>query len=356
MEWLDNAINTLKAGGIIVFPTDTVYGLGCDSTIENAVERIYKIKRRSKGKPLIVFIATPGDLDKIAIENTELVNKLIKNFWPGPLTLILKAKKESPIKAKDGTVGVRIPDEEHMLTLLRNYKNPLATTSCNVENLPILTNTSQIKKVFGDNIDYVIEGDTPDCAIPSTVVSVSPPKILRKGKVSLFEIEQKTGIRFVLSGSMQIGLLFVCSANLCRSQIAEGFANKIKSDNIFIGSAGIYAVDGSAPSLLAKGVMTEIGIDISGQSSSGLTRELLYSYDLILCMTEEIRQSIISFCFGISGRVFLLSGFCKNASGKDIEDPIGGGIEQYRIARDIIKKEIERVFDHLDKRYLPSRD
>ncbi len=351
MNWLKRSIGILKGGGIIAFPTDTVYGIGCDATLKEAIEKIYQIKHRVKDKPLIMFIPSSDKLEKSITHSTRLIDKLSKYFWPGPLTLVIKTNKDVPIKAKDGTIGIRVPDEKHILALLNNYPNPLATTSCNVENLPVLSNVREIKRIFGKDIDYVIEGKTPEPAIPSTVLSLSPPILLRRGKVSLFEIEQKTGVRVMLSRGMRIRVLFVCTANLCRSQIAEGLARQIRPMNVFVGSAGVHTTDGSTPSLLAMDVMLEENIDISGQLSRQITREVAYNYDLILCMEEKNRQWIVSHYPEISSRIFILGEFGRDDRKEEIEDPIRGGIEEYRISRDRIRIELERIFGYLEERY-----
>ncbi len=355
MKWLDKTIRVLRDGGIIAFPTDTVYGIGCDSTNERAIERTYRLKRRARNKPLIIFIPSSDGLNKIASTRTGEAKVLSKNFWPGPLSLVLKAKKDCTIKAEDGTVGVRVPDEEHILTILNNYPRPLATTSCNVENSPTLSNSNDVRMVFGNSIDLIIDGVIPEPALPSTVVSISPPRLLRRGKLSVFEIEKRTGIRFPPALGIKIGILFLCSANLCRSQMAEGVARKMGcNDNIFVGSAGINAVDGLLPSFFAVQVMQEEDVDISKQVSRRVSRKILYDYDLILCMEEEDRQWIASNYPEVSERVFLITKYGREDLGEDISDPSGGSIELYRRTRDRIRDEVKRILNHINLGYFKS--
>ncbi|PIP12791.1 MAG: threonylcarbamoyl-AMP synthase [bacterium (Candidatus Stahlbacteria) CG08_land_8_20_14_0_20_40_26] len=351
MKWLNRAINTLRDGGVIAFPTDTVYGIGCDATNKEAIEKIYRIKHRKRNKPLIMFIPSPNHLETITPRVTKLVFQLSQYFWPGPLTLVVKAKQDIPFTAENGTVGIRIPDEKHILILLRNYPNPLVTTSCNIEGLPVLSNAKEIKRVFGNNIDYIIGGNPPKSQIPSTVLRVSPPTLLRKGKVSIFEIEKKIGHKVMLPHGTKIGILFVCAANVCRSPMAVGLARTIAPQTIYTNSAGIFATQNSPPSFFAKSVMHEIGIEIRTELSKQITKDIVYDYDLILCMEEAQKEWIISNYPDIEGRVFLLGEFGKNEKTEEIEDPVGKGIEDYRKCRDILKKEIQRVSKYLKDRY-----
>ncbi len=351
MRWLSRTISVLRDGGVIAFPTDTVYGIGCDATCKEALERIYRIKHRKENKPLVMFIPSRDHLEMITPGAAQLVSELSQYFWPGPLTLVVKAKEGTPIAAEDGTLGVRVPNEKHILAVLHHYPNPLATTSCNLEGLPTLSNAREIKAVFGDAIDYIMGGNPPEPQIPSTVLKIAPPTLLRKGKVSIFEIEKRVGRKVKLSPGMRVGILFVCSANLCRSQMAVGLARTMMSRSIFTGSAGVFASQNFPPSLLAASVMDEIGIDIRGQSSRPITLDIVYKYDLILCMEETQRNWIVSNYPDIGDRVFLLGKFGKEKKGIEIQDPGGGEIEDYRRCRDAIKDEIKRVFKYLEVGY-----
>jgi len=351
MKWLNRAINTLRDGGVIAFPTDTVYGIGCDATNKDAIERIYRIKHRKRNKPLIMFIPSPNHLETITPRVTKLVSQLSQYFWPGPLTLVIKAKQDIPFTAENGTVGIRIPDEKHILILLRNYPNPLATTSCNIEGLPVLSNAKEIKRVFGNNIDYIIGGNPPESQIPSTVLGVSPLTLLRKGRVSIFEIEKKVGYKVMLPRKTKIGILFVCTANICRSPMAVGLARTMAPQGIYTDSAGIFATQNSPPSFFAKSVMHEIGIEIRTELSKQLTKDIVYDYDLILCMKEAQKEWIISNYPNIEGRVFLLGEFGNKEKTEEIEDPVGKEISDYRMCRDKIEMEIKRVFRYLERYY-----
>ncbi len=181
----------LEKGGIIGFPTDTVYGIGCDAYDKKAVERIYELKKRPLHKPLILFIKDKTELPKYVTSIPKVALKLIDKFWPGALTLIFKAKSNCPIKGPNSTIGIRIPGCEPILEILHSYKNPLATTSANLNGTkaPIKDLEVNIKP------DFIIKGGGSDEGLPvshsfseglpSTILDItcSPPALLREGKI-----------------------------------------------------------------------------------------------------------------------------------------------------------------------------
>ncbi|MFA5031401.1 MAG: L-threonylcarbamoyladenylate synthase [bacterium] len=186
-DLIEGAISTLGNGGIIGFPTDTVYGIGCDAHNLIAIDKIYKIKHRNKAKPLILFIKDTSELDKY-VYVPEIGSKLINTFWPGALTIIFKAKPGSPVTSSNNTLGVRIPDSEPILSVLYQYKNPLVMTSANIQSEPPPTSHSGLNI----KLDFVIPGTSGN--IPSTIIDISfSPVILREGKISREEIESVIG-------------------------------------------------------------------------------------------------------------------------------------------------------------------
>ncbi|MDD2891167.1 MAG: L-threonylcarbamoyladenylate synthase [bacterium] len=186
-DLIEGAISTLGNGGIIGFPTDTVYGIGCDAHNLIAIDKIYKIKHRNKAKPLILFIKDTSELDKY-VYVPEIGLKLINAFWPGALTIIFKAKSDSPIKSFNDTMGIRIPVSEPIFSILSKYSNPLATTSANIESFA--PSNSHLDLTI--KVDFVIPGTSGN--ISSTIIDISfSPVILREGKISREEIESVIG-------------------------------------------------------------------------------------------------------------------------------------------------------------------
>jgi L-threonylcarbamoyladenylate synthase len=184
-ENLKFAAECLKQGQVLVFPTDTVYGLICDATNEKAVERIFEIKQREKEKPLGVFIKDMAEAKKIAVINDSQKN-FLKDNWPGPVTVILQAKKSalSGLITQNGTIGLRIPDYRLLSLILKEFGGVIAQTSANISGRPATTRIKEVLEQFeGAEVqpDVVINaGDLPENK-PSKVVDFSEnkQKILR---------------------------------------------------------------------------------------------------------------------------------------------------------------------------------
>jgi L-threonylcarbamoyladenylate synthase len=184
----------IAQGSIIAFPTDTVYGLAVDAFNENALQKLYKIKKRSFDKPCVVQISDKSELKDIVGKTSPSVQKLIDRFWPGVLTIIFSSKyKFSKIICGENlTVGIRIPQNDIALHILSSYKNPLAVTSANVSGQEILNNAEDISEEFKDSVDFIIKDRIEGENIPSTVIDVTsePARILREGTISKDELEK----------------------------------------------------------------------------------------------------------------------------------------------------------------------
>ncbi|MFA4905521.1 MAG: L-threonylcarbamoyladenylate synthase [Candidatus Margulisiibacteriota bacterium] len=174
-ESLKKAHEVLMSGGIVIFPTETVYGIGTLASNEKGVKRIYEIKKRSSDKPLQVLIADLKQIESLALEITPKARELMKKHWPGPLTLVFKAKS-------GGSVGIRMPKHDWLLKLIKET-GPLAATSANLsgETEPISAQEVKIEA------DLLIDGGKCKLGEASTVidVSVDPPLILREGRIKI---------------------------------------------------------------------------------------------------------------------------------------------------------------------------
>ncbi len=185
--------NIIKKGGLVVFPTETVYGLGADATNKEAVKNIFIAKGRPQDNPLIVHISNIDMLGNIVEEIGDEERKLMDTFWPGPLTIILKCKKILPSVVTAGldTVGIRMPDNKIALSLIEASGTPIAAPSANVSGRPSGTNLKDIYQELENKVDAFIDGGDTNIGIESTVVKVAHGvvNILRPGKVSLEDIE-----------------------------------------------------------------------------------------------------------------------------------------------------------------------
>src|SRR4030043_2353900 len=181
------AVDVLTKGGIVAYPTDTVYGLGADPLNEKAVSRIYEVKSRPRNLPLPLLLAEKSDLLKVALIVPETAWRLVEQFWPGGLTLVVKKNAWVPdsITAGGDTVAVRMPDHPVTIALIRGLGNPVVGTSANLSGKPSPVTTTEVSQQVGDRIDLIIDGGRCPGGIESTVVDVSgaSPTINRDGAI-----------------------------------------------------------------------------------------------------------------------------------------------------------------------------
>ena len=185
---LKEVARTIKQGGVVVFPTETVYGIGANGLSENAVKRIYEVKQRPLNKPISLLVNGTDMINEIAQDITDLEKALIREFFPGPLTIILKKKDIVPniVTANSNTVGVRMPSNEIALKLIEYAGVPIATPSANISGKPSGTNMEDIMKDFEGKVDYFVDDGPSKIGISSTIVQVidGVPHILRQGKIT----------------------------------------------------------------------------------------------------------------------------------------------------------------------------
>ena len=196
-EDVQTAVAALRAGGLVAFPTETVYGLGADGFNEEACRNIYRAKGRPSDNPLILHIADMSALRDIAEEVPEVAVDLAEAFWPGPLTLVLKKRRVVSDTVSGGlpTVAVRLPDNDLTRALIRAVGRPLAGPSANISGRPSPTLASHVEHDFGEHIAGVVDGGPCQVGVESTIVDVTtvPPVILRPGGLSREQIEAVVG-------------------------------------------------------------------------------------------------------------------------------------------------------------------
>jgi L-threonylcarbamoyladenylate synthase len=187
---IDEAADIVRKGGIIAFPTDTVYGLGANPYIGKAVRRIYEIKQRPRNLPLPVLLADESQLDAIVTGIPRTARLLIEAFWPGGLTMVFPKADLFPGSAGESSVAVRIPDYEITRTLIRKAGVPIIGTSANISSRPSAVDSVEVREQLGDAVDMIIDGGRCPGGIESTVVDVtgSSPVILREGAISAEKI------------------------------------------------------------------------------------------------------------------------------------------------------------------------
>lgn len=254
---LDAAVRILRSGGLVAIPTETVYGLAADASNPAAVRRLYGVKGRPPGHPVIVHIAGIEALPRWAARVSEDARRLAEAFWPGPLTLILPRTAVAADEVTGGrdTVGLRVPDHPLALALLRAFGGGLAAPSANRFGRVSPTTAADVRADLGGDVDLVLDGGPCDVGVESTIVDCTeegaPPVILRPGGVTAERIEAVLGhpVRRTPDGpSRAPGMLPAHYAPHTQVLVVEDV-------DAALASATAHAMAGGRTGLLTAGVM-----------------------------------------------------------------------------------------------------
>ncbi len=203
---LDLGAQLLAQGKVVAFPTETVYGLGADATSDQAVAAIYRVKNRPTFNPLIIHVAQPAQARKL-VEIDPLAQTLIDLFWPGPLTLVLPRRADSPLSllASAGldTIAIRMPDHPVALALIARADRPIAAPSANRSGSISPTTALHVEQSLGNDVDLILDGGPCRVGVESTILDLSgqTPTLLRPGGISVEQIELALGRPIALGGN-----------------------------------------------------------------------------------------------------------------------------------------------------------
>ena len=191
---VEEGVDILRQGGLVAFPTDTVYGLGASSNLRQAVERIYEVKQRPRNMPLPLLLAGTSHIGEFAYPVPEIAWLLARNFLPGALTLVLPRSKLVPdfITAGGTTVAVRVPAHPVPVALVMGLGNPVVGTSANLSGKPSSLTAGEVRSQFGNKIDLVIDGGRCPGGKESTIVDVTGgvPVVTREGAIPWAELKR----------------------------------------------------------------------------------------------------------------------------------------------------------------------
>ncbi|MGD0548497.1 MAG: L-threonylcarbamoyladenylate synthase [Terracidiphilus sp.] len=191
---IDYIVSCLRRGGVVALPTDTFYGLAVDPVNLRAVEQIYQIKTRQKQKPLSLLIGSLAQAYELARDVDALLDKLAERFWPGPLTIIVKAGSKLPLRstANTGNVALRVPDAAIARAVVERFGLPITATSANLQGACECINAACVRDQLGDRIQLIIDGGSTGNARPTTIIDLSLGEgrweILREGAIPTYEI------------------------------------------------------------------------------------------------------------------------------------------------------------------------
>lgn len=351
------AADCLANGGVVVFPTETVYGIGACATNPKALNRLREIKERSDGKPFTVHIGTRSAVDRFVPGLSGVGRRLTEKAWPGPLTLIFDVPEagKAPIIQEsspehvssmyhEGTIGIRCPDDRVAAGVLSDPAVPVVAASANPAGAPPPVSAEEALATLNGKVDLVIDAGRTRYAKASTIVHItnSGYQLVREGVLDERTIRRMSHVHF----------LVVCSGNTCRSPMAEGLLkhllaeklkvaeNDLEEQGYHVESAGTSAMGGVLPATAAVEVLRSRQIDISGHRSQAVTLEQVRRADYIFTMTRSHLEVIRAMAPGIGQRARLIDD-------ADIEDPIGETQAVYARCAQQIEKALRQRLEEI---------
>jgi L-threonylcarbamoyladenylate synthase len=352
------AAGVLFNRGLVVFPTDTVYGVAARGDDEEAVRRLRCVKHRTDDRPFTVHIGRREELARYIPAPGGVGRRLARKGWPGPLTLLfavpdvgataIAEELGRSVAARlyhDGVIGLRCPDEPRTRDLLNEVGVPVFAASANVANRPPPRTAQEALRDLDGQVDLVLDGGPTRWATPSTIVQVEGPRwrIIRQG------VHDERALTRMAS----LNILFVCTGNTCRSPMAAGLFRRMLSERlgggpgalethaITVASAGVAAGTGSAASDLAGEVMAGRGIDLSAHRSQPLRVELINQADLIFVMTQGHFETVVQMSPPARKR-------CRLVCQQDVQDPLGGDRQRYEAVADQLETCLRALAEEIE--------
>ena len=354
---INEAAALIDTGGFVAFPTETVYGIAC-RVKSDSLAKLDNLKGRSHAKHYTLHIGQKDDVNKYVPVLGLRSEKLIKNAWPGPLTIVFeldqkdintqKKKLEREIFKglyKNNTIGIRCPDNPVATILLQQTSNPIVAPSANIEGQPPATDADEVIAKLSGQIEMLLDAGPCKYKKSSTVVKIGKDslKVLRPGVYSLAELDMMSQVQF----------LFVCTGNTCRSPMAEGIFRKYLAEKLQcdvdhlnkigykVTSAGVMDTGGFPASEAAITACATKGIDITTHRNKGLSEELIKDSDVIFVMERMHIQRIINLWPKVENKCMLL------AASNEIPDPIGQSQEVFNNCAQLIEKAVKKRISEL---------
>lgn len=344
----------LRSGGLLAFPTETVYGLAASAEHPDAVARLIEVKGRAEGGPFTVHIAKRSEVNRFVNKPPGVARRLMARGWPGPLTLVFEVDDPASAAICSGkdpgfvgrvyhrdtqrersTVGLRFPDCPLACAVITAAGCVVVATSANRGGQPPPTDAAGVLEQLEGDVDLLLDAGATRYQGPSTIAHVQEHRveIMRRGV-----LDDRT-----VHSLSKNNILLICTGNTCRSPMAEGLLKTLLAEQLGcdpseleergykITSAGTAAIDGAPATPEAVRAMKEKGIEISGHQSSALTAEMVRQSQTILTMTEAHSQTVERMNTDHRANCHLVGG------DGNIQDPIGSSLDVYLACRDQIE-------------------
>lgn len=340
-------VRRLEKGEVLILPTDTVYGLHALARNSVAVEKIRQIKGISDRRPFVNLYSSVVGLGRfVQLPEGEAKRKILEG-WPGSVTWVLPAREGMPdhILGEDGTLGIRIPDNQLLRSVCSALDDLIVSTSANKHGFPTASERNELDPDVVDAADGVVYQIEPLSGHPSEVKRWTPagPEVLRSRDGSTRENRRQH-------------VLIVCSGNICRSPMAEAMLRRKlqekAADQFVVRSAGTLSQEGIAPQLSAIQVMDERNLNLRTHRSRAISRELMEWADVVLVMTTDHLGELHDRFGDMTQKVFLFTSYpSMDVEGLyGVPDPYGSSTETYEQVARTIEQEIDRIADTLISR------
>ena len=351
LDRVQKAAELVEAGGLVAFPTETVYGLAC-RVESDSLARLDRLKGRDATKHYTLHLGQLDEYRRYVPRIGIRAERLIHQAWPGPLTLVFeldpdqmeaqKSRLDAEVVRtlyKDNSIGIRCPDHPVASLLLRLVNRPVVAPSANYAGQPPATDADQVLAQLAGDVDLILDGGPCRYKQSSTVALVGKHgiRVIREGVYSQPDLQRMSKVTF----------LFVCTGNTCRSPMAEGLFRKYLAEKIGchideledkgykVLSAGLIDMAGASASAESVKACAVKGVDIASHASRRLTRSLVDASDFIFCMTRSHYEQVLFLSASAERKCSLL------APEGDIPDPIGQPQQRFDCCADMIEAAVK---------------